>query len=432
MSLLDRFRTVQPKHSFNSAAEDAVRSFYSRYGSNIPGSDINRYENLNLSQAEDHHLIETLRTIIFDLISQIPLEILPEEDAPQGAIPPQQEFEYVKELLDVAGPELIGALSADLKIFQNCFAVKQKNELGVIEEIKYVSPTRITPLITGGPGRMEITGYRLHHSATYTSGVDRPSIGTPRENNPYEYLPEDVIHIKQDPDPAYSGLIGRVKLIKAIPMLTLDTFLTDYTKKLIAKASTAGGVLTYKGDYASSELDIDEATLAGLEKKMHSITDGATVPIPENWEYQQLDQAIRYPDFQSLSDKPQADLASLYGMLATVIGWKVGLENSPYSKLETARDMEVEKIVLSLTSSIARGLYWQLGPDVFTTGGYKFEFDISTVGALQPDLNELSTRLRAEYEMNLISFDEFREKMGYEPAVQETRQEEGRIENADE
>ena len=79
--------------------------------------------------------------------------------------------------------------------------------------------------------------------------------------------------------------------------------------------------------------------------------------------------------------------------------------------------MEADKLVKALTRKIESGLHYQLGPEIFTADGYKFEFDLSEVGALQPDLNKMSDRMLDEYEAGLITEEEYREALGYDPDV---------------
>jgi SPP1 gp7 family putative phage head morphogenesis protein len=96
-------------------------------------------------------------------------------------------------------------------------------------------------------------------------------------------------------------------------------------------------------------------------------------------------------------------VGSVFGIPPVVLGWKVGLENSPWSQMEQARQMTYEDTIEPRWRDIEKKMTRQLLTPEEREAGLRLVFDTTNVRALQAD-DELRSRvagsMRREWTLN--------------------------------
>jgi len=103
----------------------------------------------------------------------------------------------------------------------------------------------------------------------------------------------------------------------------------------------------------------------------------------------------------------------VFGVPPTILGLRVGLENSPYSKIDSAIQIFFRETMVPIWKSMASIWTYQL---LHLEGlpEYSFRFDLSQVKQLAEDAQEVSTRVLAEWNAGLRTRNEARQALGLE------------------
>lgn len=117
---------------------------------------------------------------------------------------------------------------------------------------------------------------------------------------------------------------------------------------------------------------------------------------------------------KELLHRCEAVIASVFGVAPVVLGWEVGLENSPWSNMAEARRMTYEDTLEPLWKWFARKLSRQLLTRDERRSGLEIRFDLSMVRALQDDDVERSQV--ADTNSGIWSINERRAYTGKPPA----------------
>jgi hypothetical protein len=123
-------------------------------------------------------------------------------------------------------------------------------------------------------------------------------------------------------------------------------------------------------------------------------------------------------DMKTLHRVPEERISAVLGVPAIVAGLGAGLDRSTYSNVREAREMFTEAKLLPLWRFIAGEITRQLVPDFTSDASIVVDFDTGEVRALADDLNAEAERLKTLVEAGIISTDEARAEIGYEPAAQ--------------
>ena len=78
-------------------------------------------------------------------------------------------------------------------------------------------------------------------------------------------------------------------------------------------------------------------------------------------------------------------VGSVYGVAPIVLGWKVGLENSPWSQMGEARQSVYEETIIPRWNEFTRRITRQLLPQEERREGLMFQFDLTNIAALRAD-----------------------------------------------
>ena len=375
--------------------------------------------------AHAHHLLRTIWTHIISLIVAVPfgLDDSEREPTPAGA----EALRLVEQL----GPFTLGAMGADLRMLGNTMLIKDRGQAKAdylndpvgasrnIQQLVYVSPLDVTTHVVDVAGRLVLNGYTVGGEvytanrgggAGYAPGgvADFPISG----RGPGEYLPQDVVHIRGIPDRRYLNFYGLDLTPSALRLVQTDIEQTDYTQTTIHNAGT-GPVI------APSKVGGDEVDVRDLRRFRDDIVRDVTgaqrgkpAVIPYGLEINPVGLSPRDMLLDSLYKLPETRLAALYGLSATMVGWLVGLENSPWSHLEQAREAEAEEVTTSVCKALAAGLTRELMLEYSPVDA--FRFDVDSIRALQEDVDKATSRYVLLVDHGIITEQQAAERLGFE------------------
>jgi hypothetical protein len=119
-------------------------------------------------------------------------------------------------------------------------------------------------------------------------------------------------------------------------------------------------------------------------------------------------------DWHGLSNLSESRICAIFGVPPTIAALRVGLENAPYSKIDSAIQIFYRDTMVPIWRDIADFLTKVLIDDEFGTDtSLSFRFDLKKVRQLQEDRDEESIRLRGEWNDGLVTRNEARELLGY-------------------
>lgn len=118
-------------------------------------------------------------------------------------------------------------------------------------------------------------------------------------------------------------------------------------------------------------------------------------------------------DLTELDKAPQAAIAGNTGIPAIVLQFPIGLEHGHYgAAYEQARQQGYENVIIPIQNHISEDLTWQVLPELDTTKGAKFGFDISKVRVLQEDRDALYKRESDALRAGGITVNQFLTSIG--------------------
>ena len=253
----------------------------------------------------------------------------------------------------------------------NAYALKARAELGNVAELWRLRPDRVR-VLTDSTG--QLTGY------TYT--VDRDVQAFP---------PEDVIHWKtRNPlDDHY----GQPPLMALSGRLSIDNFMTDFVSTFFQAGGQPGAILTVKNKLSQPQKDEISDHLAarygnrGGWFRTMVLTDNESTYTP-------MTQALgqRGLVMPELNDITEARIAMLFGIPPSILNLLVGLEKSSYANQRQDWQILWDVTLAPLYSDLDDQLNLSLTPEFGNID--EVSFDLSTVKALQEDVDKLHERAR--------------------------------------
>lgn len=178
------------------------------------------------------------------------------------------------------------------------------------------------------------------------------------------------------------------------------------------------------------------ASVSGLLKTAQSLNDAEAIRIRGRWrethggyanwsdiavlgsgaEYQRIEQTFRDMEFDNLDARDEVRICMTFSVPPILIGAKAGLGASTFSNYREARQAFYEETINPEWQYMASEVREQLIQD-FEPEPMKFwtGFDTSEVKALQEDKVAVWARAQGAWEKSLLTRDESREEIGYDP-----------------
>lgn len=226
-----------------------------------------------------------------------------------------------------------------------------------------------------------------------------------------ELGPEDVVFFR-DLNPN-SWRVGLSKLDVALSQLDLGHQIERTVRNFMRKAMFPGGVISPHPEWRPD--DDEWRAFETRVKAWHQGPANAGEPLIVEGGTKFSQSAIPLKELLpgEMLDRIEAINGSVFGIPPVVLGWLVGLKNSPWSQMSEARQMTYEDTIEPRWKDVGRKMTRQMLPREDRERGLEIVFDTSGIRAFQSDdlvQSEVVANMRREWTRN-----ERRVYMGWDP-----------------
>lgn len=204
-----------------------------------------------------------------------------------------------------------------------------------------------------------------------------------RVNRDEEYAPEEVIFFRE-PNPS-SWRRNLSKLEVALSLLDLGHQVDRTVRSFMRKAIFPGGVISPDPEWHPDDDEWErfkntiDAWHSGPENAGESlVVEGGTT-------FSRTALALEDLLPEPVMDRIEATVGSVFGVPPVVLGWLVGLKNSPWSQMGEARQMTYEDTIEPAWRDYERKIERGILERMEREAGRKIRFDTSNVRAFQQD-----------------------------------------------
>jgi HK97 family phage portal protein len=235
------------------------------------------------------------------------------------------------------------------------------------------------------------------------------------EDMPPLFIPrEDVIQFRyRNPVDDWYGL---PPLAVCAERVDTDAMMRSFTLAFFRNAAVPAGLLNITKQVTTAERQL-------IRDKFRGETGG-----PQNWhqmlvldnmeaKYQPmglpLGQAgIVLPELDEISE---ARIGMAFGVPLELLGARLGMVHGNRSTMDAARSTMWDETLVPLYHEMAADMTRSFVDEPWDEPFDYLEFDLSTVQALQEDADAKHIRIRADVEAGILSVQEARKELGYEP-----------------
>ncbi len=279
-----------------------------------------------------------------------------------------------------------------LAISGNAYIVKVRSAMGNIVELYPYSDAHVAPLLNDLGW---VYAYR------YQSG-----------NITQDWPADDVIHIQ---NPAYRDPVNMHKGISPISVAwdKINTYneLQATIYSLVASNAVPSGVLSAPGDIPIATV---ESLKAQLRKRKDASGRERTDPLVlgSGMNYTQMGLDAQKLQAIETIQELETSICGAFRIHPAVVLTSAGLARSTYNNLASAYQE---------FTTLTRVPFWNALEEQLESGLRKefpdvqLQFDLGEVQALQPDVDAVIYPVIAEFNANLITLNESRAKLGFEP-----------------
>lgn len=274
----------------------------------------------------------------------------------------------------------------------NAYALKVRSGSGKVVELWLLRPDRV---------RVIPDAQRFIARYEYDIG-----------GNPVPIPVNDIIHFKtRNPLDDFYGL---APLAVAAGRVAVDNFQRDFVRKFFESAGVPAGLLSTKqrlSDDAKKEIKSRYREDYGGRSGWHNlmVLDGADATFTA-MTANLGNSGLVLPNLDEINE---ARIAMCFGVPLTIIGARLGVNSSSYANKRSDRESFWDEELAPIYVSLAGALNLSLKPDF--VGVDEVKFDLSTVKALQPDMDQIHARWRADYNSGVVTLEETREALGLKP-----------------
>jgi HK97 family phage portal protein len=279
-----------------------------------------------------------------------------------------------------------------LGISGNAYIVKVRSAMGNIVEMYPYSDAHVAPLLND-------LGWV--YAFRYQSG-----------NITQDWPADDVIHIQ---NPAYRDPVNMHKGISPITVAwdKINTYneLQATIYSLVASNAVPSGVLSAPGDIPIATV---ESLKAQLRKRKDASGRERTDPLVlgSGMNYTQMGLDAQKLQAIETIQELETSICGAFRIHPAVVLTSAGLARSTYNNLASAYQE---------FTTLTRVPFWNALEEQLESGLRKefpdvqLQFDLSQVQALQPDVDAVIYPVIAEFNANIITLNESRAKLGFEP-----------------
>ncbi len=291
------------------------------------------------------------------------------------------------------------AIGLSLKVDGNAYLYKVRDRMGKVVELWWIPHYRILPTWPAD-GSKYIDGYRVWlDTAVY-------------------HLPvEDVLHIRDGIDPRNERL-GLAAVRGSLREVCTLNYESSYTGALLKNSGVPGMMIIPDGDGPQGvQVRPDQAGAERIKERFKDAFAGDNTgePMVMAGKYKVVPAGFN-PEQMAidvLTQNAQARVAAAIGVAAMSLGLRD--PNKTYSNLQEANRSSWGTIV-SIQELVAEAVRFDLLPEFgYDPLQFTVEYDYAHIQEMAESLDSLHQRTREDFKADVITRNEAREQLGYEP-----------------
>jgi HK97 family phage portal protein len=293
------------------------------------------------------------------------------------------------------GRVLSKAIALSLVTDGNAFVVKIRNAIGQPVQLWWVPHWWIQPVWDSYEGAPYIRAYQFL-----------------RDYEIYEIPYHDVIHIRDGLDP-WNDRLGLAALKSQVREVVADNEQAGYTVSILRNMGVPGLVAIPKN---GARMTSEQANR--LKERIRDNLTGDSrgetmVQLTGDVEIVQLGHSPEEMRLDKLPARSEARICAAIGVSPMVLGMPD--PNKTYSNYKEANTAAWRHCIVPMQDLVAEALTYGLLNEFDDPERNIVEYDYTHVEALQEDLGEKHDRVRKDFAGNLITQNEGRDELGYEP-----------------
>lgn len=325
-------------------------------------------------------------------VSEPPLRVQVEDEERDEWLPDH-------ELAGVLAEPSLDYDMGELLWLTEAFRLISGSALWVIDRDRLGRPARFTPF-SGDDFTSESADGRIY---------GRFWVRTAEGRKPFP--PEDCIYFR-DPNPA-SWRSGTSRLEVALSLLDLGHQVNVMVRNFARRALFPGGVISPDASWNPDEAEFQQYVDRITQYHAGPSMAGEPLVLLGGTSFSQTAAALKDMLPTEILNRIEATVGAVFGVAPVVLGWQVGLENSPWSQMGEARRSVYEETIEPRWRDMEKRLTRALLPPEERERGLFIRFDSSDVRALFDDdklLAEVAAMMRREW-----TLDERRAYTGMQP-----------------
>ena len=197
------------------------------------------------------------------------------------------------------------------------------------------------------------------------------------------YQPEDVVHFREINPNSWRSNLSMTDV--ALSQLNIGHQIIKTIKNFMLNAMFPGGVISPDPSWNPDEDEFQQ--YVNRIEAWHAGPSNSGKPLVALGGTTFTGTSLRLKDLlpDELLDRIEANVAAVYGIPPVVLGWLVGLKNSPWSQMEEARRMTYEDTIEPRWRDIEKTMTRQLLTPAERAADLSIRFDTDDIRALQAD-----------------------------------------------
>lgn len=281
----------------------------------------------------------------------------------------------------------------DYRTRGNAYWFKVRDKLGRVVQLWWIPSILVRPRWSGNKGAEFIDGY------VYTVGRDQTPIAM-----------EDVIHFKHGLDYGSMGRLGLDPLAPVLRSIGAVNSAENFTANLLLNNATPGMLIVPDPALFRENAIVDQNVFTTsmdsvvLKQKIKSLTSGDNVGDPLVLDIPWVLQKMGFSPEELALDKLQSVPIDVVCAAMELDPMVVGLpsDRETYSNKKESLQSAWENSVMPMHASWGETLDLRLLPDFETRSDISTEWDYSGVPALQEDQDNRHSRVRSDFQANMI------------------------------
>ena len=223
---------------------------------------------------------------------------------------------------------------------------------------------------------------------------------------------EDMVHIRQGIDPN-DHRRGHAPLKTVLREILGDEAAGQFTFALLDNMAVPGVVLTPRSDgYGGPTREEAESISAMYKEKFGGSNRGAPMVLSGAMNVEVVSFSPEQMRLAALRRIPEERVSAVLGVPAILAGLGAGLDSATYNNTKELKEFFTEQKLIPMWRTVAAELTHQLLIPDFKDKGLMCDYDIQSVRALQPDVDNLYKRVNMGVSGGWITIGEARKVVG--------------------